>query len=398
MQKRLIKEALRSIWSQRARSFLTSLGIIIGAATVVMVVDFGEGAKADIARQFSNLSVTTIFVNAPASSDGTVSKLSYKDAQIIKEKAEHVSGVAPVLSGKVAVTSGGVNEQINVVGTSVDFATLSNLNYDKGSFFSNEQEAAKKRVAVLGATTAETLFASDPASAVGKIIVINKKTYEVIGVLQEKGGSFGPISIDESVFMPYLAAERYALASGGKMSINASATDLVSIEIAMDEIGTILRDEHNLSAGAIDDFKLKDMGSNVLAAKESTKTMTILLSSVAAIVLLVGGIGIMNVMYINVTERTREIGLRKAVGAKKRQILAQFLTEALVISLVGSLLGIALGLALYPIAGHFGMKVVHAWWGMVVAVGFSVSIGIFFGYHPAKKAAELNPIDALRYE
>ncbi|MEO8104747.1 MAG: ABC transporter permease [Candidatus Saccharibacteria bacterium] len=398
IQKKLVQEAIRSIWSQRGRSFLTSLGIIIGAATVILVIDFGEGAKADIAQQFSNLSVTTIFINAPANSDGTLSKLSYKDAVVIKEKAVHISDVAPVLSGKVAVTAGSMSEQINVVGTSVDFAKLSNLAYSAGKFFDQDQEDSKKRVVVLGATAAETLFGENSTTAVGQSIKVNKKTFEVIGITNEKGGSFGPISIDESIFMPFTAAERYALADGGKMTVNASAKDLASIEIAMGEISSILRDEHKLPAGSIDDFKLKDMGSNVVAAKESTKTMALLLSSVAAIVLIVGGIGIMNVMYINVTERTREIGLRKALGAKKKQIMAQFLVEAAVISLVGSLVGVALGLALYPVAGHFGMKIVHAWWGVFVAIGFSLSIGIFFGYHPAKKAAGLNPIEALRYE
>ncbi len=397
-QKRLFKEAIRSIWSQRARSFLTSLGIIIGAATVILVIDFGEGAKADIAKQFSNLSVTTIFINAPSNSDGTESKLSYEDSIIIREKAENISGVAPVLSGKVSVASESAAEQINVVGTSVDFAKLSNLSYSSGNFFSSEQEESKKRVVVIGSGAAEILFGDNTSNVIGQKVNINKKTYEVIGVTAEKGGSFGPISIDDSVFMPFLTAERYALNSGGKMTINASATDLKSIDIAMDEITTILRDEHNLAPGSIDDFKLKDMGSNVVAAKESTKTMTLLLSAVAAIVLLVGGIGIMNVMYINVTERTREIGLRKALGAKKKQIMLQFLTEAIVISLVGSLVGIALGLALYPLADHFGMKVAHTWWGVFVALAFSLSIGIFFGYNPAKKAANLNPIEALRYE
>lgn len=398
MQKRLFQEAIRSIWSQRARSFLTSLGIIIGAATVILVVDFGEGAKADIARQFSNLSVTTIFINAPANSDGTVSKLSNEDADVIREKAEHISGVAPVLSGKVTVGSGSVAEQINVVGTTIDFAKLSNLNYSSGSFFDQQQQDDKKRVVVIGATAAETLFGENATNVIGQKLTINKKSYDVVGVVAEKGGSFGPISIDDSVFMPFKAAERYALASGGKMTINASATDLGSIQTAMDEVSAILREEHNLPAGAIDDFKLKDMGSNVVAAKDSTKTMAILLSSVAAVVLIVGGIGIMNVMYINVTERTREIGLRKALGAKKKQILAQFLIEAIVISLLGSIVGVILGLALYPVAENLGVKVAHAWWGVLLAVGFSLGIGIFFGYHPAKKAANLNPIDALRYE
>lgn len=377
---------------------MTSLGIIIGAATVILVVDFGEGAKASIARQYSNMSVTTIFVNAPSSSDGAKTKMSYEDTQAIRDNAEHISGVSPVLSGKVAVANNLTSEQLNVVGVSSDFAKLSNLTFSEGAFFSDEQEVTKQRVVVLGSITAETLFGEEYANLVGQELTINKKSYEIVGVLPERGGSFGPLSIDESIFMPFPTAERYALSTGAKMSINASATDLQSIEVAMDEIGAILREEHNIPAGGVDDFKLKDMGANVVAAEESARTMALLLSAVAAIVLVVGGIGIMNVMYINVTERTREIGLRKALGAKRKQILAQFLAEAVVISLFGSLLGVALGLAIFPLMASAGLEVIHAWWGVALAVGFSLTIGIFFGYHPAKKAAELNPIEALRYE
>lgn len=397
-RKKLLREALRSIWSQRGRSFLTSLGIIIGAATVVLVIDFGEGAKASIARQYSNMSVTTIFVNAPSTSDGQRSKMSYEDTIAIRENASHISAVSSVLSGKVSVVNGTTSEQINVAGVSADFEKLSKLTFDQGTFFTEDQEQSKDRVVVLGSLAAETLFGEEPSTITGQKLTINKKTYEIIGVLPERGGSFGPLSIDESIFMPFLTAERYALASGAKMSINASATDLVSIDIAMDEISAILREEHNISAGGVDDFRLKDMGSNVVAAEESARTMVLLLGSVAAIVLIVGGIGIMNVMYINVTERTKEIGLRKALGAKRKQILTQFLTEALVISLFGSLLGATLGLSLYPLMANAGLEVVHEWWGVLLAIGFSLTIGTFFGYHPAKKAAELNPIDALRYE
>jgi putative ABC transport system permease protein len=396
--KRAIKESIKSVWSQKARSFLTSLGIIIGAATVILVIDFGEGAKLDIAKQFSNLSVTTIFVNAPANSEGTESKLSYEDADAIKKKAEYIDLVAPVISGKAPVTAQNTTEQINIVGTSVDFRGLSNLSFSQGDFFSEDQEKNKKKVVVIGALAAETIFGSTSPDVVGQTLTINKKSYEIIGIIAEKGGSFGPLTIDDSIFMPFTVAERYALSAGGKMTLNVSARDLASIDLAMAELSVILRDEHNISASGVDDFKLKDMGSNVVAAKESAQTMAILLSSVAAIVLVVGGIGIMNVMYINVTERTREIGLRKALGAKKKQIMLQFITEALIISLFGSLVGLLLGMGLYPLALSLGAKVVHVWWGVFVAIGFAISIGVFFGYYPAKKAANLDPIEALRYE
>ena len=396
--KRIIKESIKSVWSQKSRSFLTSLGIIIGAATVILVIDFGEGAKLDIAKQFSNLSVTTIFVNATSNSEGVESKLSYKDAEVIKKDAKYISLVAPVISGKAAVTAENNTEQINIVGTSVDFKGLSNLSFSKGNFFSDIQETSKKRVVVLGSTAAETMFGDASPDVIGQKLMINKKTYEIVGIITEKGGSFGPLSIDESIFMPFTVAERYALSSGGKMTLNVSAKDLASIEPAMTELSQILRDEHNIGSSGVEDFKLKDMGSNVVAAKDSAQTMAILLSSVAAIVLLVGGIGIMNVMYINVTERTKEIGLRKALGAKKKQIMLQFIAEALVISLFGSLIGLLVGIGLYPLALNLGAKVVHVWWGVFVAMGFSISIGVFFGYYPAKKAANLDPIEALRYE
>ncbi len=396
--KRLIKESIKSIWAQKTRSFLTSLGIIIGAATILLVIDFGEGAKLDIAKQFSNLSVTTIFVNGPSNSEGIESKLSYSDAEAIKKNATNVSLVAPVISGKTAVSYQNNTQQINIVGTSTDFKQLSNLSFSKGDFLSEDQVNNKKKVVVLGATSAENIFGTTTPDVVGQKITINKKAYEIVGVVSEKGGSYGPLSIDESIFMPFKTAENYALASGGKMSLNASAKDLGSIDAAMQEMSQILRDEHNIAPGGVEDFKLKDMGSNVVAAKSSAQTMAILLSSVAVIVLLVGGIGIMNVMYINVTERTKEIGLRKAVGAKKKHIMLQFIAEALVISLFGSVIGLILGLAMYPLAQHLGAKVSFVWWGVLVALGFSMSVGVFFGYYPAKKAANLNPIEALRYE
>lgn len=396
--KRLFRESVKSIWAQKTRSFLTSLGIIIGAATILLVVNFGEGAKQDIAKQFSNLSVTTIFVNGPSSSEGVKSKLSYSDAEAIQKGAPSVTLVAPVISGKTAVTYQNNTQQINIVGTSTNFKQLSNMTFSNGDFLSEDQVDNKKKVVVLGATSAENIFGTVSPDIVGQKIIINKKAYEIVGIVSEKGGSYGPLSIDESIFMPFKTAESYALANGGKMSLNASAKDLDSIEAAMQEMSQILRDEHNIAPGGVEDFKLKDMGSNVVAAKSSAQTMAILLSSVAVIVLVVGGIGIMNVMYINVTERTKEIGLRKAVGAKKKHIMLQFISEALVISLFGSFVGLILGLAMYPLALNLGAKIAFAWWGVLVATGFSISVGVFFGYYPAKKAANLNPIEALRYE
>jgi putative ABC transport system permease protein len=249
--KRLVKESIKSIWAQKTRSFLTSLGIIIGAATILLVIDFGEGAKLDIAKQFSNLSVTTIFVNGPSNSDGVESKLSYSDAEAIKKGAPSVSLVAPVISGKTAVTYQNNSQQINIVGTTTDFKQLSNLTFSNGNFLSEDQVINKKKTVVLGATSAENIFGTSSPDVIGQKITINKKPYEIVGIVSEKGGSFGPLSIDESIFMPFKTAESYALASGGKMSLNASAKDLDSIDVAMQEMSQILRDEHNITAGGV---------------------------------------------------------------------------------------------------------------------------------------------------
>ncbi|MBT4722868.1 FtsX-like permease family protein, partial [Candidatus Falkowbacteria bacterium] len=335
---KILNLAYESIFSNAFRAFLTMLGIIIGGATIILVIEMGQGAKNDIDEQFSNMSVTTILINAPASEGGNTSKLDIDDIESINN-LENVVISVPQLSGKVTVSSGNIAESFNILGSNTDIFPMMSVDFVKGEAFTDADEEEHNKVAVLGATVVEELFGDPEAKVVGEEIVLGKKTFTIVGTLKYKGGSFGPTSIDDSVFTPYSSAYRYVLGKKGKFNINATATDIDLLDQAMDDIALTLRENHNIKLGGIDDFRIKDMGSNVQAAKDSSKTMSLLLGSIGAIVLLVGGIGIMNIMYVTVTERTKEIGLRKAIGAKDKHIELQFLLEAILISIIGYFVG-----------------------------------------------------------
>ena len=378
------------------RSFLTTLGIMIGAMTIVLVVALGEGAKRDIEAQYSNMSVTTILVNAP-STGGEASKLSVDDLPFVLN-IPTVTDAVPMLTGKVGVSARENTGSYSVVGTYPNFASVANLEYERGEFFLQSDEDNHVRVAIIGANVAEELYGTSDPEVIGEVIVIGKKEFEIVGVLTYRGGSFGPVSIDESIFTPYSSAYRYALGKNGKFSFNVDATGVDVLESTMNELTRVLRESHNLSAGLPDDFRLRDMGATVASATSSSQTMAILLGAVGLIVLLVGGIGIMNIMYVTVSERTREIGIRKAIGARDKYILVQFLFEAFILTAVGYLAGVILGMSLYQILRSFGFKIVFVWWSLPLSFLITFAVGIFFGYYPAKKASQLDPIEALRYE
>jgi putative ABC transport system permease protein len=254
------------------------------------------------------------------------------------------------------------------------------------------------KVVVIGATVAEELYGDRNAKVVGEDIMVGKKQFEIVGVAAYKGGSIGPTSVDDSVMMPYSSAYRYALGKSGKFNLNVQAADVDVLDLAMEDAGNILRKEHNIRVGMTDDFRLRDMGANVQSAKDSARTMSLLLGSVGFIVLLVGGIGIMNVMHIIVKERTKEIGIRKAIGAKRIYILLQFLFEAIILSAFGAIVGIIIATGLFYILAGYGLDIVFVWWSYVLSIFFTVAIGVFFGYYPALNASRLKPIDTLRYE
>jgi putative ABC transport system permease protein len=272
------------------------------------------------------------------------------------------------------------------------------VEFTHGQAFTQEDEDSHEKVAVLGATVVEELYGNRSANVIGDEIILGKKTFTIIGTLNYKGGSFGPTSIDDSVFTPYSSAYRYVLGKKGKFNINATATDIEKLGIAMDEIASLLRENHHIKAGGVDDFRIRDMGSNVQAAKDSARTMSLLLGSVGAVVLVVGGIGIMNIMYVTVTERTKEIGLRKAIGAKDKDIELQFLLEAVILSFFGFVIGAILATMLFFVLKQISISIVIVWWSYFLSAFFVAFTGVFFGYAPAKKAANMNPIEALRYE
>lgn len=394
---KILRLSYESLKSNAFRAFLTMLGIIIGGATIILVLEMGQGAKNDIDEQFANMSVTTILINAPASAEGKTSKLSVDDAQPLKE-LEHISSSVPQLTGKVTVAGGGVSESFNILGSNSDIFPMMNVTFSSGESFTLEDDDTHEKVAVIGSTVVEELFGSVDAKVIGDEIVLGKKTFTIVGVLEYKGGSSGPTTIDDSVFVPYSSAFRYVLGKKGKFNLNLTAVDIDVLDQAMEDIAVVLRENHNIKPGGIDDFRIKDMGSNVQAAKDSSQTMSLLLGSVGAIVLIVGGIGIMNIMYVTVTERTKEIGLRKAIGAKDKYIELQFLLEAVLLSIIGYFIGTIVATILLFVLQGLGISIVFVWWSYILSAVFVAFTGIFFGYAPAKKAASLNPIEALRYE
>jgi putative ABC transport system permease protein len=372
------------------------LGIIIGAATIIIVVALGEGAKRDIEAQYSNMSVTTILINGP-STEGSQSKLSVDDIPAI-QAISTVSDAVPMLTGKVNISTANNTASFNVVGTYPNFSDVANLTYERGGFFDQTDEDDHTKVVILGATVAEEIYGTRNPDVLGQSIVLGKKEFEIVGIAKYKGGAFGPISIDESVFTPYSSSYRYILGKNGKFSFNVNAQSVDLLEETMSSLTKVLREEHKIAANTPEDFKLKDMGATVASAQGSSQTMAILLGAVGFIVLLVGGIGIMNIMYVTVSERTKEIGIRKAIGAKDNHVLTQFLFEAFILTGVGYLIGTISSIGIYFILLSLGVKIVFVWWSLVLSFIITFTVGMFFGYYPAKKAAALDPIDALRYE
>jgi putative ABC transport system permease protein len=400
----LIKLATASIRKNKMRATLTMLGIIIGVAAVIVMVAVGYGARTRIRAQINNLGTNMIVITPGAAQTAGVSQgaqafanLSLSDVDAIRRESQFVSAVTPVVVSRAQVIGPAGNWRSQINGVDVDYQTIRDWPADTGDFFSADDVTSTRKVAVLGATVAANLFPDqDP---VGQEVQIRNVPFRVAGVLSKKGQTASGTDSDDIVLMPYTTAR--ATLSGRVFipQILASTTNEQDIPAAQQELTDLMRETHRLSGNDPNDFTVRNQNDLAAAAESSTRVMTLLLAAIASISLLVGGIGIMNIMLVSVTERTREIGIRLAIGARGSDVLTQFLVESIVMGVFGGLIGLAVGFSGAKILGHFtGWETVISPIVMIVAVGFSGAVGVFFGYYPARKAAALDPIQALRYE
>lgn len=390
--------ALESLLAKKTRTFLSMLGIIIGVATVIAVFAVGQGAQESVNSQFQNLSANSILV-MPNRGRGftSSSKLKTADAELLAA-AEHIASATGAIQGNTTVSYGSTDKSYSVVGVDENFINISNLTVASGEAFSSDDIDNKSLAAIIGATVVEDLF-SDGTNPLGETITVGGKKLEVVGILKKLGSRIGMVSVDESVLIPSSTAEKSILGTKGQVMITTQVDNVDNTSLATSSITSILRTEHGLKASQEDDFRIMDAGSMVAAAQESAKTMTALLTAIAAITLLVSGIGIMNVMFVTVAERTKEIGIAKAIGGKRSDILNQFLWESIILSMVGGLIGMIIGQGAIPLISYFNwIAMASSATGPIIGFSFSVLVGIFFGFYPAFKASRLDPVDALRSE
>ena len=390
----LLRLSLSRLRTNRLRAVLTMLGVIIGVASVVALVGVGQGTTANITNRLAGLG-TNLLTISPTGGGASTSKLTVEDADSIAKLAS-IGGVAPEISSNLTVSAGSTSTTTTVVGTTTAYPTVRAYDVWQGTFLTDPAVDRDLRVAVLGATTATNLGLV--ASDLGTQISVGGLPFRVIGILQPKGGT-GFQDPDDQVIVPIGAVQKYFVGGDTVRTIGVSVSDPDQMTAASAAITTLLRDRHGLAATDTADFNVFNQTQLLAAASSISATLTLLLGGIASISLIVGGIGIMNIMLVSVRERTREIGIRKAIGARGRDILAQFLVEALTLSLLGGLIGIVVGLAVSAGIGQL------AGWGfafnpatIAAAVLFSLAVGVIFGVWPARQAARLDPISALRYE
>ena len=399
-----IQAALKALNKNKMRSFLTMLGIIVGVLAVVAMISIGQGAKVSVQERISQLGSNLLFVR-PGSAFrhgvhggwGSRTSLRPEDAEAIVEECPSVEMVSPEVSTRAQVVYKNKNWNPSISGTGADILAIRGWKMEAGSFFRKSDVRGAAKFCILGKTIVENLF--EGVNPMGEIIRIRQIPFTVLGVLAERGQAGGWFDQDDVILVPYTTAQKRLLGIQHVNSIVVSAVSAESMSSAEQEISELLRRRHNLADYEEDDFSIRNMADVQEAVAETAGTMTMLLAGIASVSLLVGGIGIMNIMLVSVTERIREIGIRMSVGARDRDILMQFLVEAVVLSLTGGLIGI--------IAGIIGSRVISsiAGWPTVVsgssiglAFVFAAAVGVFFGFYPARKASKLDPIDALRYE
>jgi putative ABC transport system permease protein len=400
----ILKTALMSLKGNRLRTALALLGIVIGVGAVITMVAVGAGAQAKVAAQIRSLGSGVLLVLPGAattgglrSGTGGVTTLVLEDAEAIRRECPAVAEVAASARGVAPVVAGNMNWTTIVQGTSPEILSVRDWRVAAGRFLTAQDVDGATKVAVLGETVAESLFGAD--DPVGQVVRIKKVPFEVIGVLEKKGLSPHGADQDDVVFVPVTTAQKKILGITYLTSITASAFGPETIPAAEAQIRDLLRQRHRIPTGEEADFTIRNFTEGLRATEESARTLSILLGAIASVSLLVGGIGIMNIMLVSVTERIREIGIRIAIGARPRDVLAQFLTEALVICFFGGIAGIGAGIgATYLLARLAGWDVLITLGAVLLAFGSAAGVGVFFGYFPAWRASRLHPIEALRYE
>ena len=396
--------ALEGMLSNKLRTFLTLLGIIIGVGAVIAMVSLGFGVKDNIQKNISKLGSNLLIITSGgrtasgarlAAGEGV--KLTYDDMQAIAKQVDGIANITASVNKSYQLVAGNQNWTSRVEGTTPSSFEISSLEIDEGRILNDRDLVSRGRVAVIGKTVADSLFPE--GNPVGKIMRINKAPFQVVGLLKSKGQSGMGQDQDDVVYIPLTTAQNRMMGITNVQRITVQAENENVLNDVQAEVEQVLRTRHKIKEGGNDDFTVGNMAQIMETMMETANSITLLLGCIAAISLLVGGIGIMNIMLVSVTERTREIGIRKALGATYNNILQQFLIEAMVIGVIGGALGVVLGVGASFAISHFaGWNTVISVWSIIIAVVFSVGIGLFFGIYPARKAALLDPIDALRYE
>ena len=399
-----IKMALEGMVSNKLRTFLTLLGIIIGVGAVIAMVSLGFGMKENIKNNISKLGSNLLVITSGGRTSsgarlaaGEGAKLTFEDGEAILKQVDGVARMSASVNRSYQLVAGNQNWTSRVEGTTPSNFDIQSLEIEDGRIFRSNDLTSRSRVAVIGKTVADSLFPD--GEAVGQLMRINKAPFQIIGVLKSKGQSGMGQDQDDVVYIPLTTAQNRMMGITYVQRVTLQAENENIINEVQAEAEQVLRTRHKIKDGDYDNFTVRNMAAIMDTMMETANSITMLLGCIAAISLLVGGIGIMNIMLVSVTERTREIGIRKALGATYNNILLQFLIEAMVIGIVGGTLGVVLGVgASFAISQFAGWNTVISVWAIVIAVVFSVGIGLFFGIYPARKAALLDPIDALRYE
>ncbi len=407
----LFKIALRAIFANKMRSFLTALGIIIGVGSVITMLAIGQGSKRSIQANIAEMGSNMIMIHPGADMRGGVRQdpsamqtLKLTDYETLKDECSYIKAISPVVSTSGQFINGNNNTQSTIYGVNQEYLEIRQLSVSDGEMFSDQELKSSAKVCILGQTVVDYLF-PDGSDPVGKVVRFNAIPFRVIGVLKKKGYNTMGMDQDNLVLAPYTTVMKRILAQTYLSEIQASAITEGVTDKATDEMTTILRRNHKLkdatdtTEGDDDDFNIRSQEELSSMMNSTTDMMTILLGCVAGISLIVGGIGIMNIMYVSVTERTREIGLRMSVGARGVDILNQFLIEAIMLSVTGGLVGVVLGVgASYAVKLLAHWPIYIEWWTIIMSFAVCTFTGVFFGWYPAKKAARLDPIEAIRYE